>query len=348
MALPGASRFSRPPMRLRVKPWRFLVAWSSSDVAGELLALWFVLPRHEGRHCRLLTRSRLASRDGPGGMRLPASLPSLGMASRSPNIEKSLVNSHELRRRLAGAGSWVRFGVAPQHFRCACTVLPRLDRAGPGAARRQVYAHKAAVLRAGKAVSGRDVDAAGDAPFPEALERHDAVVADLAGVLAGLDPGGAAWTWMEGAGESTVGAWARRMAHEALVHRVDAELTAGMAISPVDVALPIDGVNEVLTWMAGDPDVVAEEQSSAGTSGTVLFDYGEAAWLVELGDGKHLVTPAHAGPEQTCGSTPIRWRWTCCCGVGHHQRRGPPRLTLTDCDRASSNPLSRAGVGRGV
>jgi hypothetical protein len=28
----------------------------------------------------------------------------------------------------------------------------------------QVYAHKAAVLRAGKAVSGRDVDAAGDAP----------------------------------------------------------------------------------------------------------------------------------------------------------------------------------------
>lgn len=158
----------------------------------------------------------------------------------------------------------------------------------------QVYAHKAAVLRAGKAVSGRAVDAAGDAPFPEALERHDAVVADLAGVLAGLDPGAAAWTWMEGAGESTVGAWARRMAHEALVHRVDAELTAGMAISPVDAALPIDGVNEVLTWMAGDPDVVAEDESSAG-SGTVLFDYGDAAWLVELGDGKHLVTPAHAG-----------------------------------------------------
>lgn len=68
----------------------------------------------------------------------------------------------------------------------------------------QVYAHKAAVLRAGKAVSGHDVDAAGDAPFPEALERHDAVVADLAGVLAGLDPDDAAWTWMEVAGESTV------------------------------------------------------------------------------------------------------------------------------------------------
>lgn len=87
------------------------------------------------------------------------------------------------------------------------------------------------------------------------------------------------------------------MAHEALVHRVDAELTAGMEASPVDVALPIDGVNEVLTWMAGDPDVVAEEEGSAGSSGTVLLDYGEAAWLVELGDGRHLVTPARTGTQ---------------------------------------------------
>ena len=56
------------------------------------------------------------------------------------------------------------------------------------------------MLRAGNAVAGRDVDAANDAAFPEALERHDAVVTDLAGVLAGLDPEDASWTWMEGAG----------------------------------------------------------------------------------------------------------------------------------------------------
>lgn len=64
---------------------------------------------------------------------------------------------------------------------------------------------------------------------------------------------------MKGAGESRVGAWARRMAHGALIHRVDAQRAAESAISPVDVALPIDEVNEVLTWMAGDPDVIAEE-----------------------------------------------------------------------------------------
>lgn len=159
----------------------------------------------------------------------------------------------------------------------------------------QVYAHKAAVLRAGKAVPGHEIEAAGTAPFSEALRRHDEVVADLAGVLAGLHPDDAAWTWMEGAGESTVGAWARRMAHEALVHRVDAELTAGVATSTVDVALAIDGVNEVLTWMAGDPDVVAEDDGTVGSAGSVLLDCGEVAWLVEIGDGRHVVTPVDTG-----------------------------------------------------
>ena len=218
------------------------------------------------------------------------------MASRSPNTEKSSWLSHAdyidtFQDQAARFASALRDSTFDSRVP-SCPDWTALDLVRHVV---QVYAHKAAVLRAGKAVSGRDVDAAGDAPFPEALERHDAVVADLAGVLAGLDPDGAAWTWMEGAGESTVGAWARRMAHEALVHRVDAELTASMAISPVEVALPIDGLNEVLTWMAGDPDVVAEEESSAGSSGTVLLDYGDAAWLIELGDGRHLVTPARAG-----------------------------------------------------
>ena len=33
--------------------------------------------------------------------------------------------------------------------------------------------------------------------------------------------------------------------------------------------------------MAGDPDVVASDEASVGSSGTVLFDYGNGAWLVE-------------------------------------------------------------------
>jgi uncharacterized protein (TIGR03083 family) len=38
--------------------------------------------------------------------------------------------------------------------------------------------------------------------------------------------------------------WPRRMAHETFVHRVDAELSAGLPISATSVALSIDGVNE--------------------------------------------------------------------------------------------------------
>jgi len=218
------------------------------------------------------------------------------MVSRSPNTERSSWLSHrDYVDALQEQAS--RFSLALRHSAFDSRVPSCPDWTALDLVRHvvQVYAHKAAVLRAGKAVPGHEVDAAGDAPYPEALARHDEVVADLAGLLADLHPDDAAWTWMEGAGESTVGAWARRMAHEALVHRVDAELTAGMAISPVDVPLAVDGVNEVLTWMAGDPDVVAEDDGAVGSAGRVLFDCGEVTWLVELGDGRHVVTPTHAG-----------------------------------------------------
>lgn len=215
------------------------------------------------------------------------------MESRSPNTERSSWLSHEeyvdaLREQAA------MFATALRHSTFYAPVLPCPGWTAQDLVRHvvQVYAHKSAVLRAGKAVLGGDVEAAEDAPFLEAIERHDAVVADLADLLAGLDLDAPAWTWMEGAGESTVGAWARRMAHEALMHRVDAELTAGLPVSPVDEVLAIDGVNEVLTWMAGDPDVVASDEASSGSPGTVLLDYGNGAWLVELGDDRQLVTPA--------------------------------------------------------
>lgn len=218
------------------------------------------------------------------------------MASRSPNTERSSWLTHEeyigaLREQAA------RFATVLRHSASDAPVPSCPDWTALDLVRHvvQVYAHKAAVLRAGKAVPDSDVEAADDATFSEALERHDAVVVDLIDLLAELDPEAPAWTWMEGAGESTVGAWARRMAHEALMHRVDAELTAGMEVSPVDDVLPIDGLNEVLTWMAGDPDVVASDEASVGSSGTVLFDYGNGAWLVELGDGRQLVTPTEAG-----------------------------------------------------
>lgn len=76
--------------------------------------------------------------------------------------------------------------------------------------------------------------------------------ARLAAGLAGASPSEPCWSWAE---EQTVGFTYRRQAHEALVHRVDAELTSGLAITSPDADLAADGVAEVLGVMyGGTPD----------------------------------------------------------------------------------------------
>jgi len=57
------------------------------------------------------------------------------------------------------------------------------------------------------------------------------------------------WTWADN--DQTAGFIRRRQAHEALIHRVDAELTAGLP-SVLDMALATDGVDELLRVMLGD------------------------------------------------------------------------------------------------
>ena len=53
--------------------------------------------------------------------------------------------------------------------------------------------------------------------------------------------------WAE---DKTVGYIRRRQAHEALIHRLDAELTVG-AVTPLDADLAADGVDECLAIMYG-------------------------------------------------------------------------------------------------
>jgi len=68
-------------------------------------------------------------------------------------------------------------------------------------------------------------------------------------VLAETDPAAPRWTWST---EQTAGFTRRRQAQEALVHRVDAELTAGVPRAPMDPALAADGVDEALRVVFGD------------------------------------------------------------------------------------------------
>ncbi len=79
------------------------------------------------------------------------------------------------------------------------------------------------------------------------LAFYDRASGDLAEILAATPPGTPAWTW---SADQTAGFIRRRQAHEALIHRVDAELTAGRP-TPLDPALASDGVDEALRVMYG-------------------------------------------------------------------------------------------------
>ncbi|MDP3969282.1 MAG: maleylpyruvate isomerase family mycothiol-dependent enzyme [Nocardioides sp.] len=105
---------------------------------------------------------------------------------------------------------------------------------------------------------------------------HDA----LTDQLASLDPGEHRWSWAE---EQTVGFTLRRQAHEALVHRLDAELAVGAARAEVDPDLAADGVDEALRVMFGG---VPRWATFTPGDGAVLriaaTDTGDA-WTIVLG-----------------------------------------------------------------
>ncbi|MDZ5622145.1 maleylpyruvate isomerase N-terminal domain-containing protein [Nocardioides bizhenqiangii] len=92
---------------------------------------------------------------------------------------------------------------------------------------------------------------------PDRPEGYDALLAAFddahgafAAALEAADPAEPAWSWSSEAADQTVAFTYRRQAHEALIHRVDAELTAG-ALTSLDPALAADGVDEALDKMYG-------------------------------------------------------------------------------------------------
>ncbi len=99
-----------------------------------------------------------------------------------------------------------------------------------------------------------DSEAANALERPRPAERaevqaaYDDASRRLGEVLRAREPATPVWTWATD--DQSVGFIRRRQAHEALIHRVDAELTAGER-TPLDAALATDGVDEVLRVMYG-------------------------------------------------------------------------------------------------
>ena len=116
------------------------------------------------------------------------------------------------------------------------------------------------------------------ASYDGLLALYDASSTALVEALAQAEPGERAWTW---APEQTVGFIFRRQAHEALIHRLDAEQTAGRE-TPLDPALAADGVVEALDVMFGG---CPPWGTFTPGEGLVRFDVGglEQPVLVRLG-----------------------------------------------------------------
>ena len=103
---------------------------------------------------------------------------------------------------------------------------------------------------------------------------------DLGEILAAVPATAPVWTWSQ---DHIVVFIRRRQAHEALTHRVDAELAAG-GRSPMDPHLSADGVDEMLRVMYGGE--LPERGTFTPGSGAVLRLQAtdtEDLWLVTLG-----------------------------------------------------------------
>jgi uncharacterized protein (TIGR03083 family) len=101
---------------------------------------------------------------------------------------------------------------------------------------------------------------------------------DLQDVLAATAPETEVWTWSS---DHTIGFIRRRQAHEALIHRVDAELTAGERTA-MDADLSADGVDEVLRIMYGGAPAWGEFTPDGRTLGVIATDTRDS-WRVALG-----------------------------------------------------------------
>jgi uncharacterized protein (TIGR03083 family) len=114
--------------------------------------------------------------------------------------------------------------------------------------------------------------------YDELLAFHEAQSERFVAALTAADPAEAAWTW---APEQTVGFTFRRQAHESLIHRLDAELTAG-AVTPLDPALAADGVDEALDVMYGGKPSWGTFTPDDRFLRVECTDTGDATW-VQLG-----------------------------------------------------------------
>ena len=181
----------------------------------------------------------------------------------------------------------------------------------------EVYLHKAIVMR-----TGRWPD-----PWPPAGVVDEAPLAllgraygELTASFAAREPASPSLTWYDP--DQTVAFWIRRMAQETVIHRIDAELAAGLPVTPVPDDLAVDGVDEVLermlaygsvAWPEEFAEMKGDHLAGEDAQDTITVTTGQASWTVRPSPRRVLVSDGAAEhPRATHQAAPdpmLRWLW---------------------------------------
>ncbi len=180
-----------------------------------------------------------------------------------------------------------------------------------------VYHHKIACVRL-----GRDPDEGDWQQTPpegrDLVSWYREALAALLDLLRSRDPGSPAYTWYPP--EQDVAFWQRRMAHEAAVHRVDAESATGQ-VTAVEDDLAVDGIDEVLDlflrfdFASNDVEAEPDLDISRHAGRSVLVRTGSHAWHIAVASGEpeQIVLQRGPGPGQaTVSAEPselLLWLW---------------------------------------
>jgi uncharacterized protein (TIGR03083 family) len=134
---------------------------------------------------------------------------------------------------------------------------------------------------------------------PDATARGRWLTTGAAGLIDALRAAGDAEVWALGAVQP-VGTWARRIAHETMVHGADAAIAAGDEVS-LAPELAGDAIDEWLTVLSGPIFGRPDPRASALPLGRSLHVHAtdqelgaDGEWLVTHGDGGVQVTTGHA------------------------------------------------------
>jgi uncharacterized protein (TIGR03083 family) len=129
-------------------------------------------------------------------------------------------------------------------------------------------------------------------PAPEAtqtppddglLDWYAAGLAELVGALRTTPPGTPAWH-MSPSAEKVAASWARRQAHELVVHRMDLEAAAGAPRAPLDPTLAEDGVDELLAVVLPRWAHTPPLSSASATCAVTSTDTGRS-WSIRIDRG---------------------------------------------------------------